>query len=86
MCATPKAPRYDNAPPTGHLNGKDLYRALGHKVDGLSVRVPWDRTLYAILHERYSEADAELVVKLPYRLAPLSRLGRLTGFASSELP
>ncbi|MBN1608444.1 MAG: 4Fe-4S binding protein [Polyangiaceae bacterium] len=69
----------------GHLTGKRLYRALGHKVDGLSVRVPWNETLYALLKELYSEADAELIVKLPYGLAPLARLERVTGMAQSEL-
>ena len=69
----------------GHLTGKNLYRALGHKVDALSMRVPWDRTLYALLKELYSEADAELIVKLPYSFAPLARLEQVTGMAESAL-
>jgi ferredoxin len=69
----------------GHLVGKDLYRQLGQKIDGLTMRSPWTETLYAILKELYSEEDAQLVVKMPYGPAPLSRLERLTGLSPSQL-
>ncbi len=62
----------------GHLVGKDLYRRLGRKIDGLTVRAPWNETLHAILKELYSEDDAELVVRMPYRLSTLERLERVT--------
>jgi hypothetical protein len=35
----------------GHMVGKDLYRKLGRKIDGLSMRAPWNDKLYAILKE-----------------------------------
>ncbi|MEZ4598962.1 MAG: 4Fe-4S binding protein [Syntrophotaleaceae bacterium] len=69
----------------GHLVGKDLYRRLGEKVDNLSVRAPWNDTLYAILKELYSAEEAELVVKMPYSLTPLDRLGRLTRLPEDRL-
>jgi len=69
----------------GHLVGKDLYRKLGAKVDGLTVRVPWNDALYAVLQELYSEEDAELVVKMPWGLSKLHRLERTTGFSRTEL-
>lgn len=62
----------------GHLVGKDLYRKLGTKIDGLTVRVPWNEALRAILVELYSEDDAELIVKMPYGLSSLDRLERVT--------
>jgi ferredoxin len=69
----------------GHLVGKDLYRQLGKKIDALTVRAPWDDTLFAILKELYSEADAELVVKMPYGLSTIERLERVTKLPRLEL-
>lgn len=63
----------------GHLVGKDIYRSLGKKIDNLTVRAPWNDTLYAILKELYSVAEAEVVVKMPYSLANLERIAQLTG-------
>jgi ferredoxin len=58
----------------GHMAGKDLYRRLGKKIDGLTARVPWNETLYAILKELYMPAEAELIVKMPYGLATLDKI------------
>ena len=58
----------------GHLVGKDLYRALGAKLDGLSVRVPYNDALHALLAELYSADDADLILKMPFGLAPIERL------------
>lgn len=69
----------------GHTVGKDLYRQLGEKIDGLTVRAPWSEALRAILTELYSAEDAELVVKMPYGLSSLRRLERVTGIAPAEL-
>jgi ferredoxin len=69
----------------GHLVGKDLYRQLGRKIDGLTVRAPWSEALYAVLKELYSEEDAELVVKMPYGLSPIGRLERVTGIPRARL-
>ena len=36
----------------GHLAAKEaLYRKLGKKIDGLTVRAPWNENLRAILKE-----------------------------------
>ena len=69
----------------GHLVGKDLYRELGRKIDGLTVRVPWNETLRAILTELYSAEDAELIVAMPYGLARIERLERVTGLPRARL-
>ncbi|MBI5478207.1 MAG: 4Fe-4S dicluster domain-containing protein [Deltaproteobacteria bacterium] len=69
----------------GHLVGKDVYRELGRKIDGLTVRVPWSETLRTILTELYSAEDAALIVAMPYGLARLERLERVTGQPRPEL-
>ncbi|HJV65663.1 MAG TPA: 4Fe-4S dicluster domain-containing protein [Geomonas sp.] len=69
----------------GHLVGKDVYRKLGKKVDGLTMRAPWNETLHAILKELYSPEEAELVVAMPYGMSTLDRLQRVTGMAESRL-
>ena len=69
----------------GHLVGKDIYRSLGRKIDNLTIRAPWNDTLYAILRELYSAEEAELVVRMPYALAGLDRLAKLTGRPEERL-
>jgi ferredoxin len=69
----------------GHLVGKDVYRSLGHKIDGLTIRAPWNAALRAILKELYSEEDAELIVKMPYGLSPLERVEKVTGVPRAKL-
>lgn len=58
----------------GHTVGKDIYRDLGKKIDKLNVRVPWNETFHAILKELYSEAEADLVVRMPSGMATLDEL------------
>ncbi len=69
----------------GHLVGKDVYRRLGEKLDGLTVRVPWSPALRAVLEELYSPEDAALLVALPFGLSSPSRLERLTGLPRDAL-
>lgn len=69
----------------GHLVGKELYRRLGKKIDGLTMRAPWNDQLYAILKELYSEEDAELIIRMPYGLTPLDRLEKVTGIPRPKL-
>ncbi len=69
----------------GHLVGKDLYRQLGRKIDGLTVRAPWNDVFHALLKELYSEEDADLVVRMPYGLSTLDRLEHVTGLARPKL-
>ena len=69
----------------GHLAGKDVYRRLGQKIDGLQVRAPWTPALHAILKELYSEEEAELIVRMPYTLAGLERIAAVTGLRRSGL-
>ncbi|MEW6051766.1 MAG: 4Fe-4S binding protein [Candidatus Zixiibacteriota bacterium] len=69
----------------GHLVGKDLYRKLGKKIDGLTARAPWNDTLYAILRELYTPAEAELVVRMPYGLSDIARIQAATGVDRQQL-
>ncbi len=69
----------------GHLVGKDLYRRLGKKIDGLSARAPWNAQLYAVLKELYSEDDADVVIRMPYGLSTLDRLEKATGIERARL-
>jgi ferredoxin len=69
----------------GHLAGKDVYRALGRKLDGLSARAPWSESLRAILEELYSPDDARLVAGMPWGLSTVTRLEQVTGSPRPEL-
>jgi Pyruvate/2-oxoacid:ferredoxin oxidoreductase delta subunit len=70
----------------GHRVGKDLYRALGRKIDGLTMRVPWNETLYAILKELYTEEEADVAVRMPYAMSTLDRIAEVSGYDRDRLP
>ncbi len=69
----------------GHLVGKELYKELGRKIDGLETRAPWSDKLYAVLKELYSAEEAEVVVKMPYGFSTLERLVQVTGYEKGAL-
>jgi len=64
----------------GHLVGKDVYRSLGKKIDGLTTRAPWNETLHSILKELYSSDEAELAVKIPYGLSTLEQIEKTVNY------
>jgi Pyruvate/2-oxoacid:ferredoxin oxidoreductase delta subunit len=69
----------------GHLVGKDLYRKLGRKIDGLVTRAPWNDTFNSILKELYTEDEADLVVKMPYGLNTFDYIQKVTGYGPTKL-
>ena len=69
----------------GHLVGKDVFRELGGKVDGMELRVPWNDRLRAVLEELYTREEADLVVRMPYGLTSFEQLEKVTGYEQSQL-
>jgi hypothetical protein len=67
----------------GHLAGKELYKKLQSKIDGYTVRTPWNQALYDLLKELYTDDEALLVVRMPYRPSGLDRVARVAGMDES---
>jgi len=63
----------------GHIVGKDIYRKLGEKIDNTSVRTPWNDAFRDLLVALYTPAEADLVLRMPYRPSPLARVAAITG-------
>ncbi len=69
----------------GHLIGKDVFRQLGQKIDGLETRAPWNEKLHAVLKELYSLEEADVVIKMPYGLSTFQEVARVTGYEKTVL-
>jgi ferredoxin len=69
----------------GHLVGKDVFRRLGRKLDGLEIRAPWNEKLHAVLRELYSAEEAELVARMPYGLSTAQEVERASGQDSATV-
>ncbi|HEX2767934.1 MAG TPA: 4Fe-4S binding protein [Geobacteraceae bacterium] len=69
----------------GHLVGKDIFRNLGKKIDGLETRAPWNDTLHAFLKELYTEEEADVVIRMPYGLSTFEQLEKATGHEKTAL-
>ena len=69
----------------GHIAAKDVYRKLGEKIDNLTMRAPWNKALYNILKELYTEEEADIVVKMPYGLSHLDRIAKITKYEKTRL-
>jgi len=64
---------------------KDLYGALGRKIDQLTVRTPQTETFYELLRALYSPEEAELVVRMPFTLSTAERIAQITGTGLADL-
>src|SRR5512139_2057873 len=69
----------------GHLAGKSLYRKLGAKIDGLTIRAPWNDAFYEILKSLYSLEEAEVAINMPYGLSNLSQIVKSTRYDRTKL-
>ncbi|MDD5773060.1 MAG: 4Fe-4S binding protein [bacterium] len=69
----------------GHLVGKDIYRELGQKIDGLTMRTPWNETFHEILKELYTMEEADVIVNMPFVLSDLNRILRVTKYEEAKL-
>ena len=65
----------------GHLVGKDIFRELGRKIDGMEMRTPWNEQLHALLKELYSTEEADVIVKMPWGLASFDEVQKATGYS-----
>ena len=69
----------------GHTVAKDIYGALGEKIDSLQVRTPRNAVFHAMLRELYSAEEAALVVEMPFGLSTLKKIEEVTGRDRGEL-
>ncbi len=69
----------------GHVVGKDIYRRLGAKIDGLTLRAPWSPAFHELLKSLYSEEEADLIVKMPFGMSPMERIVKITGLPEKKL-
>jgi MinD superfamily P-loop ATPase len=69
----------------GHHVSKAVYQRLGKKIDGLTVRTPWNERLHAILKELYTPQEAELIARMPYRPSKLDRICQITGYEANRV-
>jgi ferredoxin len=65
--------------------GKDVYGALGNKIDNLTVHTPQTETFREILRTLYSPEEAELVARIPFTLSTAERIARVTGIDPADL-
>ncbi len=69
----------------GHISSKDAYRKLGNKIDNLTMRTPWNETFHEILKELYTVEEADVIVKMPFGLAPLKKIASITKYNEDKL-
>lgn len=69
----------------GHVVAKDIYGALGDKIDNLQIRTPQNEAFYAMLRELYSPDEADLIVRMPFTLSTLDRIATVSGADRNEI-
>lgn len=69
----------------GHAVGKDLYRKLGNKIDGLSMRAPWNQAFCRILEELYTPEEASLALQMPFSPSGLEDIRKITKIEGTRL-
>jgi ferredoxin len=69
----------------GHLIGKDVWRKVGRKIDGLTMRAPWNEALHRIVQELYSAEEADVFVRMPYSFSTLDRIAQVAGYEKTRL-
>ncbi len=69
----------------GHAAGKDILKALAKRIDGTSCRAPLNKNFYELLSELYDDDEARLAVRMPYTLANINQISKITGFEKKSL-
>jgi ferredoxin len=75
----------EGIPNMGHITMDKVYRKLGDKIDKLTARAPWNKALYNVLKELYTEIEADVVVKMPFGPSNLERIAAITGYPKDKL-
>src|SRR3989339_1454211 len=60
----------------GHITAKDAFQTLRAKLDRMPVGAPGQSTIYDILKTVFTEEEAALASRMPFRLSPLGSLAR----------
>jgi ferredoxin len=68
-----------------HMNGEKVYRDLGKKIDSLQTRTPWNDAFRAMLKTLYTTEEADVVIKMPYGLANLDTIEKVTKYERTKL-
>ena len=68
-----------------HMNGEKVYRDLGEKIDSLQVRTPWNAAFREMLKTLYTSEEADVVAKMPYGLADLDAIEKITKYERTKL-
>ena len=68
-----------------NLSPESMHHRVRAKMDGLTVRTPWNPVLQSILEEIFSATESEIYFKMPYGLSDIDRLSRLLKLESNGL-
>ena len=68
-----------------HMNCNKVYRDLGGKIDSLQTRTPWNDAFLAMLKTLYTPEEADVVAKMPYGLAELDEIAKITKYERTKL-
>jgi len=68
-----------------HMTKEQVYRNLGEKIDGLQTRAPWNDAFCTLLKTLYTPEEADVVIKMPYGLASLDRIEKITQCERTQL-
>ena len=69
----------------GHKSGEKVYRNLGKKIDALQTRAPWSDAFCEIVKTLFTLEQADLVTKMPYGLASLDEIEKVTKYEKVKL-
>ncbi|KPK37117.1 MAG: 4Fe-4S ferredoxin, partial [Phycisphaerae bacterium SG8_4] len=69
----------------GHTTGEKVYRNLGKKIDSLQTRAPWSAAFREIVKTLFTLEQADLVTKMPYGLASLDEIQKVTKYERTRL-
>ncbi len=69
----------------GHMAGEKIYRNVGKKIDGLQTRAPWSDAFSEIVKTLFTPEQADLVIRMPYGLASLNEIEKVTKYERAKL-